>query len=264
MKKALTIAGSDSSGGAGIQADLKTFQELGVYGMSSLTVIVAMDPHNDWSHQVFPIAADTIEAQIETALVGIGADALKTGMLPTSEIIELAARAIKNSGIKKVVVDPVMVCKGAGEPLNPESADCYKKNLLPLAAVVTPNVFEASQLSGIKIQTAEDMKQAAKIIKDLGAGYVVVKGGKIGNTALDVVYDGKSVEILESQRIDTSYTHGAGCTFAAAITAELAKGADAASAVKTAKAFVTRAIDRSFALNRFVGTLDRSSAYRGE
>jgi len=178
MKKAMTLAGSDSSGGAGIQADLKTFQELGVYGMTALTVIVAMDP-DGWAHQVFPVDLDVIKKQIETIVAGIGIDALKTGMLPTSDIIELAAFAVKKYGLKNAVVDPVMVCKGANEPLNPENTDCYKKTLVPLAAAVTPNIFEASQLSGIQsITTVEHMKEAAGIIKELGAGCVVVKGGK--------------------------------------------------------------------------------------
>ena len=143
MKKVLTIAGSYSSGGAGIQADLKTFQELGVYGMSSLTVMVAMDPHQNWNHQVFPVALDTIKAQMETVIVGIGVDAMKTGMLPTADIIELVAYTVKKHGLKNVVIDPVMVCKGAGEALNPELNTAIEKKLLPLAEVATPNLFEA-------------------------------------------------------------------------------------------------------------------------
>jgi len=265
MKRTLTIAGSDSSGGAGIQADLKTFQEFGVYGMTALTVIVAMDPHNKWQHQVFPVSLDIIKAQLETILAGIGVSAMKTGMLPTTDIIELAAVMIKKHGIKNVVVDPVMVCKGAGEPLNPESADCYKRNLVPLASVITPNIFEASQLSGVKIiETIEDMKEAAQIIKDLGADYVVIKGGKsiIGKSAVDVIYDGKCFEILESERIDTTNTHGAGCTFSAAITASLANGVDIVDAVKIAKNFITEAIRHSFSLNQFVGPTNHSAYKR--
>jgi len=262
MKKALTIAGSDSSGGAGIQADIKTFQELGVYGMTALTVIVAMNPHDNWRHQVFPVDTGTITAQLETVIAGIGIDAMKTGMLPTAEIIELAAYKIRKHNIKNVVVDPVMVCKGAGEPLNPESAECYRKNLAPLASVITPNIFEASQLSGIKnIETIEDMKEAAKIIKDSGAGCVVIKGGKgIENkNAIDVIYDGETFETLETAKIETANTHGAGCTFSAAITAEIAKGNNINNAVKIAKKFVTEAIRNSFGLNKFVGPTDHSA-----
>jgi pyridoxine kinase len=261
MKRALTIAGSDSSGGAGIQADLKTFQELGVYGMTALTVIVAMDPHIKWHHQVFPLDMDTIKAQLETVAAGIGIDAMKTGMLPTSDIIELAAYTVKKYNLENVVVDPVMVCKGAGEPLNPENTECYKKTLIPLATVVTPNIFEASQLSGIKtLTTIDHMKEAAQIIKELGAGTVVIKGGKVieHEKAVDIVYDGKTFTVLENEKINTTNTHGAGCTFSAAITAELAKGAGVQEAIETAKKFITEAIRYSFKLNEYIGPTDHS------
>jgi pyridoxine kinase len=256
MKKALTLAGSDTSGGAGIQADLKTFQELGVYGMTALTVIVAMDPHNNWGHQVFPVDLDLIKTQIETVIAGIGVDAMKTGMLPTTDIIELAAYTVKKHGIKNVVVDPVMVCKGAGEAIHPENAECFAKTLVPLATVVTPNLFEASQLTGISnIESIDDMKNAAQVIFDMGAGCVIIKGGKglDEREAVDVVYDGKSFSFLKSERIQTSNTHGAGCTFSAAIAAELAKGAQLQDALSVAKAFITEAIRCSFRLNEYVG-----------
>jgi len=262
MKKALSVAGSDSSGGAGIQADLKTFQELGVYGMTALTVIVAMNSHNNWSHQVFPVNLDIVKVQLKTVIMGIGINAMKTGMLPTTEIIELVAHTVKSHKINNLVVDPVMVCKGAGEPLNPESAECYKKTLIPLASVVTPNIFEASQLSGISIiETIEDMKEAARIINDSGAKNVIIKGGKgiSSDFAIDVFFDGSTFEILETAKIETAYTHGAGCTFSAAITAELARGTDVHSAVKIAKNFVTEAIRNSFRLNQFFGTIDYSA-----
>jgi pyridoxine kinase len=265
LKKALTFAGSDSSGGAGIQADIKTFQELGVYGMTALTVIVAMDPHNSWNHQVFPVDLEIIKAQLETIISGVGIDAMKTGMLPTAEIIELAAYTIKKHGLKNVVVDRVMVCKGANEPLNPENTDCFQETLVPLARVVTPNLFEASQLSGMgEIVTLDDMKEAARRIKELGPGYVIVKGGKglVSDKAIDVVYDGKTMELLESERIDTDNVHGAGCTFSAAITAELAKGAGVREAIATAKQFITEAIRCSFPLNQFVGPTDHSAYKR--
>ncbi len=184
MPKALTIAGSDSSGGAGLQADLKTFQELGVYGMTAITTIVAMDPHNRWAHQVFPVDLATIEAQLETIIVGVGVDAFKTGMLPTTDIIELAARAIEKHGLKNAVIDPVMVCKGADEPLHPENTVCYRETLVPKATVVTPNLFEAAQLAGLpRIETVEDMKEAAGRIHELGAQYVSSKAdGKFRTT----------------------------------------------------------------------------------
>lgn len=262
--KALTIAGSDTSGGAGMQADLKTFQELGVFGMTALTVIVAQDPKRDWFHEVFPIDIKTLEAQIETVLSGIGVDAMKTGMLGTIEIIELAARKIEEYGLKNVVVDPVMVCKGADEALHPETNDCLRDVLVPKALVVTPNLFEAAQLSGqAPIKTVDDMKQAAAKIHELGAKYVIVKGGgKLQHEkAVDVLYDGKTFELLESDRFETTFTHGAGCTYAAAITAELAKGKPVREAIETAKQFITAAIRHSFALNQYVGPTNHG-AYR--
>ncbi|BAU26362.1 pyridoxine kinase [Aneurinibacillus soli] len=262
--KALTIAGSDTSGGAGMQADLKTFQELGVFGMTALTVIVAQDPKRDWFHDVFPIDLTTLEAQIETVLSGIGVDAMKTGMLGSIEIIELVARKIEQYGLKNVVVDPVMVCKGADEALHPETNECLRDVLVPKSLVVTPNLFEAAQLSGLApIKTVDDMKQAAAKIQELGAKYVIVKGGgKLQHEkAVDVLYDGQTFEVLESDRFETTFTHGAGCTYSAAITAELAKGKPVREAIETAKEFITAAIRHSFALNKYVGPTHHG-AYR--
>ncbi|MCM3714178.1 pyridoxine/pyridoxal/pyridoxamine kinase [Halalkalibacter oceani] len=264
MPKALTIAGSDTSGGAGLQADLKTFQELGVYGMSALTTIVAQDPHRDWFHEVFPQPVHTLEKQLETVLAGIGTDAVKTGMLGSIEIIELVARKVEQYQLKQLVVDPVMVCKGADEALNPETDACLRDVLVPKAFVVTPNLFEAAQLSGHgPITSLDDMKTAAAKIHELGAKYVIVKGGsKIGlDRAVDVLYDGKDFTLLESETIVTSYTHGAGCTYSAAIAAELAKGRPVEEALQTAKQFITAAIKHSFRLNQYVGPTDHG-AYR--
>lgn len=264
LKKALTIAGSDSSGGAGLQADLKTFQELGVYGMTAVTSIVAMDPKNNWSHNVFPIETSIVEAQLDTIL-STGIDAMKTGMLGTVEIIELAARKIKEYGLDKVVIDPVMVCKGTDEVLMPENTVAMRELLLPLATVVTPNLFEAWQLSGIgPITTVEEMQRAAKIIHEQGAKYVLIKGGtKLENQdkAIDLVYDGQNFTILESEKVQTTYTHGAGCTTAAAITAELAKGKSVEEALETAKNFISAAIEHGWKLNEFVGPV-MHGAYR--
>ncbi|MFA9556416.1 pyridoxine/pyridoxal/pyridoxamine kinase [Evansella sp. AB-rgal1] len=259
MKKALTIAGSDTSGGAGIQADLTTFHELGVYGMNALTTIVTMDPDNGWSHNVFPQPIEVVESQLNTILDGIGVDAVKTGMLGSSEMIELAARKMEDYGLKNVVVDPVMVCKGTDEPLHPEHTVSYRNHLVPKATIVTPNLFEASQLSGISpISTLNDMKAAAVEIKKLGASYVLIKGGSnIGDSAVDVLYDGETFELLESEKIETSYTHGAGCTYAAAICAGLANGLDVVTSVRQAKKFISNAIQESFALNEFVGPVKR-------
>ncbi|MGC5325360.1 pyridoxine/pyridoxal/pyridoxamine kinase [Brevibacillus sp. SYSU BS000544] len=264
MNKALTIAGSDTSGGAGIQADLKTFQELGVFGMTSLTVIVAQDPNNNWFHAVYPVEANVLEAQIDTVLGGIGVDAAKTGMLGSPELIELAARKLAQYQVKNVVVDPVMVCKGVDEELHPESTASLRDVLVPIATVVTPNLFEAAKLSGMSpITTIEQMKEAAQKIHALGAKYVLIKGGsKLQHEkAVDLLFDGETFELIEAERIDTPYIHGAGCTYSAAIAAELAKGKSVREAVQVAKAFITEAIRHSFPLNSFVGPTNHG-AYR--
>lgn len=266
MKKVLTLAGSDSSGGAGIQADLKTFQELGVYGMTALTTIVTMDPKNHWHHNVFPQNIDTVKSQLETIL-SVGIDAMKTGMLGSVEIIEEAARVIDENKIKNVVIDPVMVCKGEDEVLHPETADALRELLVPRATVVTPNLFEAWQLAKTEkpIKTVDDMKEAAVKIHALGPKYVLIKGGSKLNheKAIDVLYDGKDFTVLESDLIDTTYTHGAGCTNSAAITAELAKGKSVEEAVQVAKDFITAAISNGFKLNEYVGPT-MHGAYRNE
>ena len=254
--KALTVAGSDTSGGAGLQADLKTFQELGVYGMTALTVVVAQNPHQEWAHDVFPLPLPVLEAQLETVLAGIGVDALKTGMLAVSEIIDLVAAKIDQYNVQNVVIDPVMVCKGTDEVLHPESAISIREKLAPRATIITPNIFEAAQLSGIRsLQTVEDMKEAAAAIFALGPKNVLIKGGSKINTetAVDVLYDGKTFELIEDEKIATKYTHGAGCTYASAIAAGLAKGLSVPAAVKQAKIFVTAAIRHSFPLNQYVG-----------
>ncbi|KZE64901.1 hydroxymethylpyrimidine/phosphomethylpyrimidine kinase [Fictibacillus phosphorivorans] len=253
--KALTIAGSDTSGGAGIQADLKTFQELGVYGMTALNVVVAQDPHREWFHEVFMLPLDLFKAQLETVISGIGVDALKTGMLASVEVIQTTADLIEKHNLQNVVVDPVMVCKGA-EPLHPELASTLQNVLVPKATVVTPNLFEAAQLAGMApITTVEQMMEAAQKIQANGAKYVIVKGGgKLDHeSAVDVLYDGEEFEVIESDRIETTWTHGAGCTFSAAITAELAKGKPVREAILTAKDFITESIAAGFELNKYVG-----------
>ncbi|RAL23426.1 pyridoxine/pyridoxal/pyridoxamine kinase [Thermoflavimicrobium daqui] len=253
--KALTIAGSDSSGGAGLQADLKTFQERGVYGMTAITTIVAMSPEN-WDHQVFPVDLDTVRAQLKTIFEAVGVDALKTGMLGTPELIELVGEALEKYQADRIVIDPVLVCKGTEEVLSPETLISLREVLIPKATIAVPNLYEAGHLSQFgAIKTVDDMKEAAARIYDLGAKYVLIKGGGRleHEKAVDLLYDGESFELLESDRIETTYTHGAGCTYAAAITAELAKGKSVKEAVYTAKAFITAAIRHSFPLNQHCG-----------
>lgn len=255
LKKTLTIAGSDTSGGAGIQADLKTFQEHGTYGMTALTVVVTMDPDKHWAHGVYSLPVEVLDAQIKTAL-STGVDAIKTGMLATEEVIKTAGEAIKNAGTTNVVIDPVMVCKGEDEVLNPGNTEAMITFLLPHATVTTPNLFEAGQLAGMKTpQTIEEMKQAAQKIHALGAKTVVIKGGRALPTdkALDLFYDGTTFYALETEKIASTYNHGAGCTFAASITANLANGMTVKDAAVEAKEFVAAAIAKGWALNKYVG-----------
>lgn len=256
IMKTLTIAGSDSSGGAGIQADLKTFEEYGTYGFSALTTIVTMDPDNGWHHNVYPVDSALVAEQLKTVFAGGPVDAMKTGMLGSVDIVRVAEQAIKSNQQKNVVIDPVMVCKGEDEVLNPESADAIRDLLLPLATVVTPNLFEAGVLSGLgKLTSIEEMKEAARKIHGLGAQNVVVKGGKAlgGDRAIDVFFDGKDFTVLETDKIEPAYNHGAGCTFAAAITGGLANGLSVSEAVAKAKDFVSAAIRSGYQFNEYVG-----------
>ncbi|GEB78217.1 pyridoxine/pyridoxal/pyridoxamine kinase [Sporolactobacillus inulinus] len=271
LNKALTIAGSDSSGGAGMQADLKTFQELGIYGMTALTCIVTMDPHKSWAHSVTALDTELLKKQLDTIIVGIGVDAMKTGMLASPEIIKIAADAIEKNHLARVVIDPVMVCKGAEEEiqpeLQPENTAAMLDYLIPKALVTTPNLYEAARLTGMpRITSVDQMKEAAKKIVALGAKNALVKGGsRLPNTdqAIDVLYDGKDFHIIADDYIDTPNIHGAGCTYAAAVTAGLAKGQPVLEAVQVAKKFVTAAIRGSFRLNDYTGPTDHS-AYKKE
>ncbi len=241
--KALTIAGSDSGGGAGIQADIKTFQELGVFGMTALTAITAQNTLG--VQAVYPLTVEAVEKQIDAIGADLGTDAVKTGMLFNSEIIEAVARKVKQYNWEKLVVDPVMVAKGGSPLLQKEAVRSLKKHLLPLAMVVTPNIPEAEILTGIPIRTLEDRKQAARLLVGLGVKNVVMKGGHAEeeDTVVDLLYDGREFISLESPRIDTKHTHGTGCTFAAAIAAELAKGRPVEQAVSVAKQFIKAAIE---------------------
>jgi len=264
LKKTLTIAGSDTSGGAGIQADLKTFQEHGTYGMTALTVVVTMDPDNNWAHSVYSLPIDVLKAQLKTAL-STGIDAIKTGMLSTEEVIQTAGEAIAESGLDHVVIDPGMARKGEDEVLNPGTVDAMVEYLLPKAEIVTPNLFEAGQLASMKTpSTIEQMKSVAEKIHSLGARNVVIKGGKQlqHDKAADLFYDGKTFTLLEAEKTATHYNHGAGCTFAAAITANLANGLGVKEAVIEAKKFVSAAIANGWKLNEYVGPVMHGAANR--
>ena len=265
LKKVLTIAGSDTSAGAGMQADLKTFQELDVYGMVALTSIVTMDKET-WAHDVTPIDMNVFEKQLETA-ISIGPDAIKTGMLGTQDIIKRAGDVFVESGADYFVVDPVMVCKGEDEVLNPGNTEAMIQYLLPKATVVTPNLFEAGQLSGLgKLTSIEDMKKAAQVIYDKGTPHVIIKGGKAldQDKSYDLYYDGQQFYQLTTDMFQQSYNHGAGCTFAAATTAYLANGKSPKEAIIAAKAFVASAIKNGWKMNDFVGPVDHGAYNRIE
>lgn len=243
MFKALTIAGSDSGGGAGIQADLKTFQELDVYGMSAITAVTAQNTLGVQGVQ--PILKEMVAAQIDAVALDLGVDALKTGMLFSSDIIKIVAEKIRHYGWNKVVVDPVMIAKGGAPLLQQEAVTAVKEKLLPYAFIVTPNIPEAEELTGLRIQSEAGKIEAAKKLISYGVKNVIIKGGHDENTneSIDLLFDGKDSYTFTSQRINTKNTHGTGCTFSAAITACLAKGLSVYESVVIAKRFITAAIE---------------------
>ena len=257
MKRILTIAGSDSGGGAGIQADLKAITLLGGYGMSVITALTAQNTVG--VQAIHEVPARFVERQIDSVLSDIGADAIKTGMLTNQEIIEVVAKKVKQYGVKKVVVDPVMVSKSGASLLRMDAQEALIKELIPLAWVVTPNLMEASVLSGLKVDSLEGMKKAAHQIYKLGAKYVVVKGGHLKGIAIDLLYDGKIFNEIEGPRINTKNTHGTGCTFASAIATLLARGDTIDVAVRKAKTFITMAIQSGFSLGKGTGPTNPSA-----
>ena len=252
IPRALTIAGSDSGGGAGIQADLKTFAALGVYGLSALTAITVQNTLGVRAAQDLP--PELVEAQIDAVLEDIGADAAKTGMLSRSGIIEAVARCVSRWNLR-LVVDPVMVAKGGDPLLQPEAITTLSTMLLPLAEVITPNLFEAEVLTGQQIETLDDMRAAAQAIHALGPRHVVVKGGHRAADPVDVYFDGERFVELRAERISTPHTHGTGCTFSAAIAAFMARGLPVDAAVTGAKDYITEAIRHAPGLGKGHGPI---------
>ncbi|MBS4175127.1 bifunctional hydroxymethylpyrimidine kinase/phosphomethylpyrimidine kinase [Bacillus sp. FJAT-49736] len=250
MKKALTIAGSDSGGGAGIQADIKTFQELGVYGMSAITAITAQNTLG--VQAVYPMTEETVAAQIQAIAEDIGADAVKTGMLFNATIIQAVSDEIRKNQWKNIVVDPVMIAKGGASLLQKQAIHALKEELLPLSLIITPNIPEAEVLLDMTIKTIGDKETAAKKMLELGVKNVVIKGGHDTDPheTVDLFYDGKDFAFLKSKRIYTQNTHGTGCTFSAAITAELANGKSVYEAVVIAKDFIQAAIEDNIPIGR--------------
>jgi hydroxymethylpyrimidine/phosphomethylpyrimidine kinase len=244
---ALTIAGSDSGGGAGIQADLKTFAAFGVHGTSAITAITAQNTLTVSAIHEVPVRV--IRAQIDAVVADIGVQAAKTGMLASAEIIQAVSAAIREHGIRNLVVDPVMVAKGGARLLHNDAIAALYRSLLPLAAVVTPNIPEAEVLLGRPLKTLDDRRQAARDLVALGPRAAVVKGGHgEASAAIDIYWDGVDMVELTARRVATKNTHGSGCAFSAAIAAGLAKGEDPLEAVEAAKAFITAAIEYSLEL----------------
>ncbi|GLB60658.1 bifunctional hydroxymethylpyrimidine kinase/phosphomethylpyrimidine kinase [Cytobacillus sp. NCCP-133] len=243
ISKALTIAGSDSGGGAGIQADLKTFQELGVFGMSALTAVTAQNTTG--VQGVYPIPAAAVIAQIQSVGEDLKPDAVKTGMLFSADIIESVSREVKRFQWKNVVIDPVMIAKGGASLLQEEAITALKEYLIPLSTVITPNIPEAAVLTGLTIRTEDDKKETAIKLHQLGAKNVIIKGGheEAEKMAADLLFDGQNFYEFKSERVHTVNTHGTGCTFSAAITAGLAAGMPLLNAVERAKQFIQAAIE---------------------
>ena len=252
--RAMTIAGSDSGGGAGIQADLKTFAALGVYGTSALTAITAQNTVGVTAIHEVPI--EMVAAQIEAVISDIGTDAVKTGMLSSSDIVETVSRELAHFRVDRLVVDPVIVSKSGDRLLREEALDALRRSLLPLATVVTPNIPEAEALTGMKIESGDDVRRAAEKIVGMRAKAVVVKGGHLPGLPVDLFYDGREFREFSAPRIETRNTHGTGCTFASAIAAGLAKGMEVVDAVAGAKEYVTGAIRRSLNLGEGHGPLN--------
>ena len=255
--RALTIAGSDSGGGAGIQADLKTFSALGVYGMTAVTAVTVQNTRGVDSFDA--IATETVGAQIRAVAADIGVDAVKTGMLANAGIVEAVAEALEQTDLAPTVVDPVFVSKHGHQLLAEGAIEALRRRILPLATLVTPNLPEASGLAGFPVLSRDDMRRAALAIVDLGARAVLVKGGHLADPATSsdlLLFDGGE-EWLTSERIDTPNTHGTGCTLSSAITAHLAMGDSLTEAVRAGKVFVTEAIRHALAIGHGIGPVDQ-------
>lgn len=252
ITQVLSIAGSDSGGGAGIQADLKAMSANGVYAMSVITAITAQNTEE--VTDVFELPTSIIAAQLDAIFDDFDVAAVKTGMLSSAEIITTVVKLLKPQQIKHLVVDPVMVAKGGQTLLKPDAIDSMKKELFPMALLVTPNVHEAQQLSGIEITSLADARRAAKIIHQFGCANVLIKGGHLPNDrGTDLLYDGRFFQIYKGEFIDTPHTHGTGCTFASAIAAHLARGKSVPDAIQTAKTYLTEAIRHSLAIGHGKG-----------
>jgi hydroxymethylpyrimidine/phosphomethylpyrimidine kinase len=239
--KALTIAGSDSGGGAGIQADLKTFQAFNVYGASVITAITAQNTYE--IKTIHEIPSEIVGFQIDAVMEDIGADAVKTGMLFSQDIIEKVSEKIIFYNFKNLVVDPVMISKAKIRLLSSYAEESFIKHIIPLSLILTPNIYEAEVLSGISINDLLDVEKSAKLIYELGPKYVLIKGGHLeGNYSTDILYDGKEFHSFKTERVITDNTHGLGCTLSSAITANLASGKELIDAINISRKYIFTAL----------------------
>lgn len=253
--RALTIAGSDSGGGAGIQADLKTFAALGVYGMSAVTAVTVQNTKGVSGYE--ELSPQTVADQIRAVVTDIGVDAAKTGMLASAAIVEAVADAVAETRVPNLVVDPVFMSKHGHPLLTDDAVEALRERILPLAVLVTPNLPEASGLAGFRVHSEASMKEAAETIRSLGPKAVLVKGGHLpGVRSDDLFFDGTRLLWVEAERIDTPNTHGTGCVLSSAIAAHLALGDDLLVAVRKGKAFVTEAIRHALAIGQGIGPVD--------
>jgi len=252
LKQVLTIAGSDSGGGAGIQADIKAMSANGVFALSVITAITAQNTEE--VTEVFDLPISIIAAQIDAVFDDFEVAAVKTGMLSSTAIVEIVAKMLKPQNVTNLVVDPVMISKSGHPLLKPDAIEAVKERLFPLALLVTPNVHEAQQLSGIEIKTLADARRAAKVIHGFGCRHVLIKGGHLlAERATDLLYDGRFFHVFTGTFIDTPHTHGTGCTFASAIAAHLARGKSVHDAVQTAKTYLTETIRHGLAIGHGQG-----------
>jgi hydroxymethylpyrimidine/phosphomethylpyrimidine kinase len=257
--RVLTIAGSDSGGGAGIQADLKTMLACGVHGMSVLTAVTAQNSLGVQGYWELP--AEAVRAQLESVLGDIGVDAVKTGMLASSGLVSLVSQVLRGVGVA-VVVDPVGVSKHGDPLLAADAVGAIREELLPVATVVTPNLYEVAQLTGVKVTDESGLREAAEAVHALGPRWVLVKGGHLEGDAVDLLFDGTSQYLYRAPRLDNRHTHGTGCTLASAIASFLALGASVPEAVQRAKDYVTGAIAGGFALGSGIGPVDHGWRWR--
>lgn len=253
MKKVLTIAGSDSSGGAGIQADLKTFSAHGVFGMSVITAVTAQNTQGVFAVQ--DIDQEVVAKQIEAVFEDIEVDAVKIGMVSQVQTIEIVAQELRKYGPGNIVVDPVMLSSSGYHLLNSEAEATLIRELFPLATLVTPNIPEAEEITGSTISSLGQMEEAAKAIFQMGAKHVLLKGGHLEGEATDILYDGRKFIRFTAQRIETKNTHGTGCTLSSAIASNLALGFDLVEAVSRSKEYISTAIKHSLSIGKGVGPI---------